>query len=360
MKQEKIKRLTSKARFDRERLPIYPAQARGRTIPLFKTLLRSDCQNDCKFCVNRYSRQCHRYSMEPEEFANAAMKLHERRKVQGVFLSSALSHDPEFDSRREVEAIKMLRENGYTGYVHLRLMPGCSLDTIKQAAKVADRLGINLEAPNSEIYNELKVSDVFDYKTGVLKRMKWISRTFRNIDRSKPWGALRAGIDTQFIVGATQDHDRDYLQVTEELYQKFGLQRVYYSGFEPVPRTPLTDHPPCSRERVYRLYQASFLLRDYGFAHDDLIYEEKGNLLPEDPKMAFAEAHEDLFPVEINSAPYERLLLVPGIGPATARKILKKRPIASLTELETIRGRGLKKMLKFIELPHLTLRNFIS
>lgn len=358
MENEKVKQLSSKARFDRTPLPIYPAKAGNRTIPLLKTLLTSKCQNDCKFCLNRSSRICSRYSMEPEALASLTLNLHERGTIEGLFLSSALSNDPEATSKRELEVVKILREKGFKDYVHLRLMPGCSFDTLKQAAKVADRVGINIEAPKSEIYSELKVSEVFDYETGILKRMRWLSRIQADLDSKKSFGNLRAGIDTQFIVGATKDKDKDYLKLTDRLYSKFNLQRVYFSAFEPVSRTPLEDRPPCSKGREIRLYKASFLLRDYHFSYEDLVYDGEGDLVEKDPKKAFAETHGNLFPVEINSAPYEKLLLVPGIGPNTAHRIIAQRPVTSVRKLEKC-GSRIKESLEFIDFPHTTLPSFL-
>lgn len=357
---QKVRNLSYAARFARTKPPIYSAKAGGNTVPLLKTLLNSHCQNECLFCANRHSRSCPRYAMEPEEMVNLALRLHKKGSIQGVFLSSALSSNPEATSQKEVETIKILRERGYTGYVHLRLMPGCSRDTIQQAAKVADRIGINLEAPNEEIYNEIKVSDVFDYNTGVLKRMEWISNAYKKLDNSKPYGNLSAGIDTQFIVGATRDHDKAYLKVADTLYRKWNLQRVYFSAFEPVPRTPLDDRPACSKQREHRLYKASFLLRDYDFSYDDLVYDAQGNLVKEDPKKAFAKAHEELFPVEINSAAYDRLLRIPGVGPVTAQKIIDARPITSLAELKKVGGSRITESLPFIDFPYAKLPQFIK
>lgn len=357
---EKVRRLSHAARFGREGPPIYSAKAGGKTVPLLKTLLNSHCQNECLFCANRHSRSCPRYAMEPEEMANLALKLHKKGSIQGVFLSSALSSNPDVTSQKEVETIKILREKGYRGYVHLRLMPGCSRDTIQQAARIADRIGINLEAPTQEIYNDLKVSDVFDYNTGILKRMEWISNEYEKLDNSKPYGNLSAGIDTQFIVGATRDHDKTFLKMTDSLYRKLNLQRVYFSAFEPVPRTPLADRPTCSKKREHRLYKASFLLRDYDFSYDDLVYDVQGNLVEEDPKKAFAKAHEELFPVAINSASYNRLLQIPGVGPVTAQKIIDARPITSLAALKEVGHSRITESLPFIDFPHTTLYQFIK
>lgn len=359
MNKEKLGHLSQLARFEESTHPIYKAKAGNRTIPLFKTLLTSKCQNECKFCINRASRNCSRYSMKPEEMAAYALNLYEKGLVHGVFLSSALDNDPETVSRREVKTAKILREEGFKEYIHLRLMPGCSLDTIKQASKVADRVGINLEAPNSVLYNELKVSEIFDFKTGIMKRMKWLCREYRELGNSRSYGNLSAGIDTQFIVGAAQDQDKEFLKVTEELYTKYDLERVYFSAFDPVPRTPLENKDPCPREREHRLYQASFLLKDYNFSYDDLIYNENGNLVKKEPKKAFAEAHDELFPVDINSASYRRLCIVPGIGPATAQNIIEKRPIQSLKELKTC-GPKIRKSLKFITFPKATLPHFLK
>lgn len=338
---------------------IYSATAGNRTVPLFKTLLSSNCQNDCKFCINRHSRQCSRYSLEPEEMARYALHLYEKGLIQGVFLSSALERDPNYVSKREVETARILREAGFHDYVHLRLMPGTSLDIIKQAANLADRIGINIETANKQTYNELKTSDVFDYKTGIWKRMKWMSREYKERSNTAPYGNLSAGIDTQFIIGATSDTDKAFLKQTQKLYTKFDLARTYYSAFEPVSQTPLSDRAPCPKDREYRLYKTSFLLKEYDFDYTDLIYDEEHNLIKKDPKKAFAEAHNEIFPVHINSASYDRLLLVPGIGSSTAQNILDKRPVTSFLELKSC-GPRIQDSLEFIDFPHTTLHQFIK
>jgi predicted DNA-binding helix-hairpin-helix protein len=353
MQLAKLRHLSYEARYDRHALPIYWAAARGRRVPLLKTLVTNFCKSNCTFCVNRRSRRCPRYRFEVEELVDLALELRRRGLIEGVFLSSGISKDPDWDTLQEVKIARLLRQRGFLDYIHLRLMPGCSLDLIKQAAQVADRIGINLEAPNKEIFQEIKIMQ-YSYKEDVLRRMRWISRVVARLRKNYPkskFGLCRAGIDTQLVVGAVEDNDRAYLKRTHWLYQKLGLARVYFSGFEPVERTPLEENPSCPKQREHRLYQASFLIRDYKFSFKKFVYDEEGNLLEGDPKLRFAEFNPEIYPISINKASYQQLLLVPGIGPGIARKIIACRPIRSLKHLQRIAGRKLSSSLKYLEIP---------
>jgi predicted DNA-binding helix-hairpin-helix protein len=282
--------------------------------------------------------------------------------IKGLFLSSAVWKDPDSTVEKELESIQCLRELGYTGYVHLRLMPGMSRYLIKETVKLADRIGVNLEAPTSEIFSEI-CPDKGDFKTDVLKRLEWICKEARKVSRREEWGHSKAGVDTQVVVGAVSDTDEQYLRLTDWLYRKLGLRRVYYSGFEPIPGTPLEKQKPCSPSREYRLYQASFLLRDYGFRLSDLLSILKEGYLPNiDPKLAFAKKNPDLFPIDLNEAEKLDLMKVPGIGPVTATKIIKAREkvkIRYFSDLEKIVGKSLaKRIMPFVKLQEKRLTEF--
>jgi len=248
---------------------------------------------------------------------------------------------------RQLEVLRLLREMGFTGYIHLRVMPGVSRHQIQEAARLADRLGVNLEAPEEAMFMEI-CPDKGRFKDDILKRLAWIVDEARRArvearEAGVNVGHARAGVDTQLIVGATDDNDLQHLKATERLYRRLGLRRVYYSGFEPIPHTPLEGRRPCPISREHRLYQASFLLRDYGFSVEELreIMDDEGFLPNVDPKLAFAKVHPDLFPIDLNTATYHEILRIPHVGPVTARKILKAREVTrirSLADLERVLG----------------------
>ncbi|MBU2617720.1 MAG: radical SAM protein [Euryarchaeota archaeon] len=321
---------------DRCTVPIYEASSPRGVVPLLKTLMSSYCTNDCKFCMFRSSRRIDRYRWEPEELTRIAIHLWEMKKIKGLFLSSSFEGDPDETVERQLETVRMLRRDGFTGYIHLRLMPGTGTEKIKESMTLCDRIGINIEFPNKELYEEMKGGPI-DFSQDVMKRMEQISRIARK--------ECQADVDTQIVVGI-EDYDDEILEKTEWLYKKLNLARVYYSGFEPIPETPLENHPPCPKLRELRLYQTSFLLRDYGFKLNDVIFDGKGMLpVDEDPKFLAAKT-ADLF-LNINEASYLDLLRVPGIGPVSAIKILKERPLRDEKRLRSI-GVNLKRARPFI------------
>lgn len=284
----------------------------------------------------RSSRRIDRYRWEPEELTRIAIHLWEMKKIKGLFLSSSFEGDPDETVERQLETVRMLRRDGFTGYIHLRLMPGTGTEKIKESMTLCDRIGINIEFPNKELYEEMKGGPI-DFSQDVMKRMEQISRIARK--------ECQADVDTQIVVGI-EDYDDEILEKTEWLYKKLNLARVYYSGFEPIPETPLENHPPCPKLRELRLYQTSFLLRDYGFKLNDVIFDGKGMLpVDEDPKFLAAKT-ADLF-LNINEASYLDLLRVPGIGPVSAIKILKERPLRDEKRLRSI-GVNLKRARPFI------------
>lgn len=354
------------ARWDRSVVPIYETAARGKCVPLLKTLLTSYCTNECAYCAFRSRRKCPRRVWEPEKLAEITLHLWRERKIRGLFLSSSVQGDPDYITEKQLEVLRHLRAKGYVGYIHLRIMPGTSRYYIREATELADRLGVNLEAPKREIFDEI-CPDKGGFEEAVLKRLDWIVDEVRRAKReaARPnFGFGKAGVDTQMIVGAAQDSDWEHLQTTEWLYKKFNLRRVYYSGFEPIPDTPLERRTACPLSREYRLYQASFLLRDYGFKADDLaqVMDEKGFLPNTDPKQALVEADLGLFPLDLNSATYYEMLRIPRVGPITARKIIEARrnvKIQFTSDLERILGaRFTRRIKRYAELKDKRLTDF--
>ena len=336
------------ARWDRCTVPIYEASARGGPVPLLKTLLTSQCKNDCKYCALRAQRAFPRSAWKPDKLAKVVLHLWQEGKIKGLFLSSSIFKDPDYTVEKELEVVRALRRTGYMGYVHLRVMPGTSRDLIKEAVNLADRVGVNVEAPNEAIFSEL-CPDKGELENTVIKRLEWMVQEARCVRGGRAgYGNARAGIDTQIIVGAVDDDDWQFLKITERLYRKLGLRRVYFSGFEPIRGTPLEKRKPCNLSREYRLYQSSFLIRDYGFRIDDFkkIVDEDGFLPNVDPKVAFARANPDLFPIDLNSADRQELMLIPNVGPTLSDKILRARnemEINYLSDLEKVLGARLAR-----------------
>ena len=360
--------LTLGAKWDRAVVPIYEAAARGRCVPLLKTLLTSHCKNDCKYCAFRAERKCLRTAWNPQKLAEITMHLWSQGKIRGLFLSSSVAKDPDHVTEKQLEVLNNLRSMGYSGYIHLRIMPGTSRHYIREAVRLADRVGVNLEAPNSDIFDEL-CPDKGGFKEAILKRLDWIIEEVISLKRKgevkgRKFGFSRAGIDTQLIVGAVEDNDLQHIRTTEWLYKKLGLRRVYYSGFEPIPQTPLEKRPTCPPWREYRLYQASFLIRDYGITSKELetILNDKGFLPNMDPKRVLAKINPEIFPVDLNTASFHEIVRIPHIGPTTAKKILearKTKPIKYSSDLEKILGPHLtRKVLQYVEVKDKSLIQF--
>jgi len=241
-----------------------------------------------------------------------------------------------------IETLRILRrEFNYKGYIHAKILPGVSYELIEETAKWADRLSINLEAPSGDYLTRLS-EDKNWYE--LYKRLKLVSEVTRKFN-------LRAGAITQLVVGPANENDRDILRLTEHLYRGLKLSRVYYSGFTPIIDTPLENVSPAPWWREVRLYQADMLVKKYGFRHDELPFDKNGNLpYGVDPKLGWALKHPELFPVEINRAPYEMLIRVPGIGRVGARRILEYRKVHRFRYPEELRTLGInaKRALNFI------------
>lgn len=326
-KRQKWSHLVVNSGHDRHTVPIFSACAGSRKVPLLKTLMSSYCENDCKFCAFRCGRKIRRERWNPLELANMTIKLWRMGKIEGLFLSSSVERDPNIMVERQIETVNILRKKGFSAYVHLRLMPGVNRELIKQSVEVADRVGINIEFPKPEYYNEMKI--FLDFKQDLIRRIKWVSS---EVKKAQKEGKCKAGLDSQMVVGASDETDKEIIEVSDWLYHDLDARRVYYSAFEPMPNTPLENKPAEDRWREYRLYQCSFLIQKYGFHTKDFVLDEGMLPLWQDPKLLIAKKAELI--VDLNNANFEELIKVPGIGIKTAENIMERRPINGFAGLK--------------------------
>ncbi len=316
---------------------IYPAALPdGKRVRVLKVLLTNVCDKNCYYCGIRASRDVPRASFTPDELAGAFDRLNRADLVDGLFLSSGMCAGADHTMERMIAAVELVRfKYSFAGYIHLKMLPGASEAHIERALQLAHRVSVNLEAPNAERLGAIAPRKVF-YEE--LARPMHIAK--RLIDDSG--GRLApAGQTTQFVVGAAGEPDQEILSTTARLYREVDLRRAYFSAFQPVRGTPLDGREPTPAWREHRLYQADWLLRFYGFGFDDLIFDPDGNLPRKaDPKLMYARAHPELFPVEVNRASREELLRVPGLGPRSVGRILRWRRQGALRELSDLGKAG--------------------
>ena len=372
--------------------------ADGRCISLLKILFTNKCAYDCEYCVNRRSNDFPRASFEPDELARLTVEFYRRNYIEGLFLSSAVERSPDYTAERILESLTLLRQRyGFAGYIHAKVIPGVSPELLHRIGLVADRLSVNIEMPTAdslqrfapqkkprEIFapmrqitnslierNELvgpgtmfKGQDINSAESylgsaAAMNSASGVQEDVRSqtafepavVDRSaealpakkrsrRDRSFAPAGQTTQMIIGAGQESDRSILTTSENLYRTFKMKRVYYSAYIPVVESPILPDrctpPPLRRE--HRIYQADWLLRFYGFSVREL-FGSTDDLDPDmDPKVAWAIRNLEMFPVEVNRAPYDMLMRVPGIGAVSAKRIVRQRRFAA------VRFDDLKKM----------------
>lgn len=327
----------------------------GRCISLLKILLTNECIYDCKYCRNRNSNDIPRATFTPDEVCTLTMEFYRRNYIEGLFLSSGIIKNPTFTMELLCRTIWLLRNRyRFNGYVHVKAIPGADPEVIEQTGYLADRMSVNLELPTAEGLHRLAPNK---HRKSILTPMRQIQNgiqanrndlvRYRNAPKF-----VGGGQSTQMIIGATPENDYQIINVAEGLYQKFGLKRVFYSAFVNVTGDKclpaLPGGPPLLRE--HRLYQADWLLRFYGFRAEELLDEKRPffNIML-DPKEDWAVRHLESFPVEVNRAPMEMLLRVPGVGVKSARRIMAARRSANLSfaDLKKL-GVVLKRALYFI------------
>ncbi|NJD01843.1 MAG: putative DNA modification/repair radical SAM protein [Ruminiclostridium sp.] len=307
----------------------------GRCISLLKILMSNCCIYDCVYCVNRSSNDIPRSAFTPEEIVELTINFYRRNYIEGLFLSSAVVSSPDRTMELITKIVRTLREiHKFNGYIHIKAIPGADPALIEIAGRFVDRMSINIELPTSQ---GLKLLAPQKNKESILTPMAFINskiienksdrRLFKNASQFVP-----AGQSTQMIVGATPDHDREILKLSEGLYKHFSLRRVFYSAYVPVSRHPALPQlvkPPLLRE--HRLYQADWLLRFYGFKADELLDDAHRDFdIQLDPKCDWAMRNMQFFPVEVNKADYSILLRVPGIGVRSAQRIINARRVQAL------------------------------
>lgn len=309
----------------------------GRCISLLKILLTNHCIYDCVYCVSRRSNDIKRAAFTVEEIVDLTINFYRRNYIEGLFLSSGVFKDPNTTMERLVRVAKKLRlEERFNGYIHLKTIPGASDELIREAGLYADRLSINLEIPTKEGLKLLAPEK--DHKQ-MLSNVEFVKNelAINTIEKQKYKHAPKfapAGQTTQMIIGATNETDQKIIHVADYMYQKLSLKRVYYSGYVPVlqdSRLPsLQSQVPVVREN--RLYQADWLMRYYGFAPNEIVDDRQPFLdLEIDPKLAWALRNSHVFPIDINQAPREMLLRIPGVGVRSVQKILMARKFQTLS-----------------------------
>ncbi len=305
----------------------------GGCTPLLKVLQSSVCERDCAYCANRSGRDARRTTLTPDELARTFDEMARRRLVEGLFLSSGMCGQADQAMGRMLATVELIRQRyAFRGYIHLKILPGSDPVAIARAVTLADRVSTNLEAPTPQRLRAL--SHIKDYG-GELWAALQTADAFRR-ERN-----ARVSMTTQFVVGAAGEEDRELLTTAGRLYGQLGLARVYYSAFRPVSDTPLEGHPPAPAWRQNRLYQADMLLNDYGYSAAELVYDAGGMLSrEEDPKVAWARAHPEFYPVEVNRAARQDLLRVPGIGPTSAERLLAWRREGTVTDLTEVHKSG--------------------
>jgi putative DNA modification/repair radical SAM protein len=302
----------------------------GRCISLLKVLYSNSCRNDCAYCANRSSADIRRASFTSDEIARLTIAFYRRNYIEGLFLSSGIFGDPDIVMERLIEVARLLRErDGFGGYIHLKAIPGCGDALLRKAGLYADRLSANIELPTASSLALLAPEKSGAEILGAMRCMGEAEAEGKE-DRSHGKRSPRfapAGQSTQLVVGASPEDDRTIIKLAGSLYRRVGLRRVYYSAFVPVapdPRLPPTPSPPLLRE--HRLYQADWLMRFYKFKPEEILESGPGCLDSDlDPKSSWALRHPEFFPVDIQSAEYDRLVRVPGIGVTGAGRIVSTR-----------------------------------
>lgn len=312
----------------------------GQKVVLLKTLLSSACERDCFYCPFRAGRDFRRATFKPDEFAALFSKMHQSGFAEGVFLSSGIAAGGVRTMDKLLATAEILRKkHQFKGYLHLKVMPGSEKDQVYRAMQLADRVSVNLEAPSTERLAKLAPHKIFIEE--LMRPLRWVEEIRRTVPAYKFWGGKYPSTVTQFVAGGSDESDLELLNTTQWLMKNVRLKRAYFSAFHPILDTPLENKPAVNPMREHRLYQASFLLRDYGFDLEDLPFTSDENLpLHTDPKLAWAQMNLVHAPVEVNRANRRELMRVPGIGQKGADAILSARRTGKLRDISALKKLG--------------------
>ena len=327
---------------ERDQAFTHPAQLpNGQKIVLLKTLLTSACERDCFYCPFRAGRDFRRATFKPDEFASLFSKMNRGGMAEGVFLSSGVAGGGVRTQDKLLDTADILRKKyQFKGYLHLKMMPGSEKDQVYRAMQLADRVSVNLEAPSTERLAKLAPHKVFIEE--LLRPLRWVEEIRKSVPAYKFWNGRYPSTVTQFVAGGSDESDLELLNTTDWLMKNIRLKRAYFSAFHPIYDTPLENKPAVNPMREHRLYQASFLLRDYGFDLEDLPFTTDNNLpIHTDPKQAWAQINLLHNPIEINMADKHALLRIPGIGIKGADAILNARRLNRLRDLSSLKKLGI-------------------
>lgn len=308
--------------------------ADGRCVSLLKVLYTNQCAFDCAYCACRRSNEGERAAFSPDELARLTMAFYRRNYIEGLFLSSAVAINPDRTMERLIRVAEILRfREGFQGYIHMKAIPGADLALVRRLGFLVDRMSINIEFPTPQQLALMAPDKQADNIRGTMLSVRDTMMEYANLPAvrmQQPF--VPAGQSTQMIVGAGDETDHDILQSAQSLYRDMRMKRVFYSAYVPVNRPhPLAPVPAVPLKREHRIYQADWLLRFYGFDAQELLAPGQNLDLALEPKAAWALRNPALFPVDINRAPYEMLLRVPGIGVKSAQRIVASRRMAHLT-----------------------------
>jgi putative DNA modification/repair radical SAM protein len=325
----------------------------GRCVSLFKTLYTNHCTHQCSYCTNaaNCSNKSKAFSYTPEELARITLSLYRSNYIEGLFLSSGAGRDEDHVTERMVETVRLLRQkHAFSGYIHLKVLPGSARSHIQEAIELADRVSINLEAASASHMSEICTSK--SYENDILQRQRYI-RDMLSDSAKNSKAFLPAGQTTQLVVGAAGESDEEIFKRVLYEYKEIGVKRAYYSAFSPQRGTPFENRKAQPLWREHRLYQMDWLFRVYHFQPREIhhAFNENGFLGNADPKMAIAREFMDL-PLDPNTAAFRELLRVPGIGPKSAQRIVafrKRQPIAAKAELAAM-GVRIKRAGPFLKI----------
>lgn len=320
---------------------------------MLKTLMGNRCANDCKYCPLRNNQDFRPVALSPREMASFFYEFQSKRNLIGLFLSSAVLQSAEKTMEMLTDTARILRNSyRYRGYIHLKVIPGCSKESIDEALKYASALSLNIETPGEQHFS--KLTDAKNYQKDILAPLTYIASQTAKGSRFE-----RVHTSSQFIVGASDELDKEILLYTSQLYRELHMGRLYFSAYQKGLGDPgipgeqkqgrqsqleLFDFDTgyeakgVSLNREHRLYQADWLLRKYGFSYDEMPFNKEGNLsLEKDPKLVWAEANPQYFPLSVKRSPKDELLRVPGLGPTYVSRIVGQRRIAPLSCLEDLK-----------------------